>query len=86
MHTTYQDRSNARHVTNLIWVDETLTRMVYAPTPGPFSQWRLTVPSDLTAYRYLRRFGCTTTEARSRLSVSHGGPTLGGTVVGISTF
>jgi hypothetical protein len=65
--------SETRWITNTLWVAPALERSV-TDTDGPYH--RLMVPSDLHAYKELRRRGLSPVEARSRISVSHGGPTI----------
>lgn len=62
-----------RSITDTLWVDETLTVEEW---DADFGYLRVTVPSDLHAYKKMRRANLTPTEARSRISVSHGGPTI----------
>lgn len=62
-----------RSITDTLWVDPTTRELVW---DTDFGYCRLTVPSDRQAYRIMRRGGLTPTEARSRISVSHGGPVI----------
>jgi hypothetical protein len=74
MHTTYSETK--RHITDTLWVDESME--VDSKWDTDFGYYRLTVRTDEMASWEMLQRGMTGTEARSRISVSHGGPTIPG--------